>query len=119
MRYNVDRNRVNAFLLEQGLTEAEINILSIQFVHSGVQFGLSDRTRASYRPYTRTINIYTHANLPAQVMNRSFLHELRHHIQVVRHTIDLEWLNLPYRERPHEIDARLFADQHKNVVLIF
>jgi hypothetical protein len=116
--YRIDRARVDAFLRAQGLTGAEIASLSIQIAESGKQFGLSEKTRCSYCPHEHTIYIYTQAQLPAHTMNISFLHELRHHWQVMRNEINLAWLDLPYRDRPHEIDARTFANEHQNTILI-
>jgi len=108
-----DQEGYCTFLRAQGISDAHIDRLtvSLRLPHPAI-YRIERRCGAYFRT-ARTIEVYLWDNtLSSRKPNHTLLHETRHFIQDCQGNGDTHEWSLPYHERPCEIDACSFADQH-------
>jgi hypothetical protein len=147
-----DRARYQQFLREQGLCEHDINYLNIHFIHDftlsqlrgseelragGAFFQrgeeyvakMNETASAFYRPVNpdnQYAAIFFRPNKCLPLLNYTFLHETKHHIQhclkesCCRCSPGNEmFASLEWKDQPWEIDAEKFAEDRVNQVSFF
>ncbi len=109
-----DERGYHAFLRGQGITDAQIDRLTVSLLLPHPAIHRIERRWGAYFRTTCTIEVYLWDDAAlTERLNHTLLHETRHFIQDCQGNGDhtQEW-SLPYHKRPYEIDARSFADQH-------
>lgn len=109
----VDREHLVAFLHDQGMSDQDIKQLCIRFRDQVPQGYSSDfPAEKILGSYNNSCSVYVCTrNREHKVMelNRTLLHELRHYM---KNGYQPGEENITYWERPSEVDARVFAEQH-------
>lgn len=113
--YSFDSQAYLRFLVDQGFTEQEINALTVYLEcepNEAIQRTISPNILGYYSSATHTIRVWSR-NGSVTTMDNTLLHETRHYWQHSHRTHRFSAAKrIAYLDRPHEIDARQFADTH-------
>jgi hypothetical protein len=109
-----DKEGYLAFLREQGIVDTDRDRLTVSLLLPHPRIRHIEQRWGVYSRSTCTIEVYLWMSaLISGTVNHTLLHETRHFMQDCQgHGDHIEERSLPYYERPYEIDARSFADQH-------
>ncbi len=98
-----------AFLREQGVEQSKSDQLNVCLL---LQFGADFICAGEYWSLTNCVYIPTWHEVEIDQLNRTLLHETHHFLQQCQgRDFDAEFC-FPYRDRPHEREARAFAEEH-------
>jgi len=117
-RIHVDRERLTAFLLQQGVSEQDIERLCIRF-HNYMREGRiqdfpSKKIVGCYNNGC-SVYIYARGHIDIAEMNQTLLHELRHYM---RNGYETGEEKMVHKERPSEKDANAFMEQYKTQIFL-